>query len=75
VLNKFSHAYRQLVSKQVQKNHSFGKQQLKHLGHWVNSKGTMPLPKKINALCMTEPPKTKCELRWFIGVVNFCRDM
>lgn len=34
----------------------FGKQQLKHLGHWVNNKGTMPLPKKINALCMTEPP-------------------
>jgi hypothetical protein len=53
----------------------FGKTELEYLGYWVTTKGITPLPKKIDAIRRLAPPKTKKELRRFIGMVNFYRDM
>jgi hypothetical protein len=53
----------------------FGKPELEYLGYWVTQQGITPLPKKIDALRRIEPPKNKKELRRFIGMVNFYRDM
>ena len=35
----------------------------------------MPVPKKVDAIQAIEVPKTKRELRKFIGMVNYYRDM
>ena len=35
----------------------------------------MPLAKKVEAIQAIQPPKTRKELRRFIGIVNYYRDM
>ena len=53
----------------------FGVQELEYLGYWVTRDGIQPLPKKVQAIVNLEPPKTRKEVRKFIGMVNFYRDM
>ena len=53
----------------------FGKQELEYLGYWVTTDSITPVPKKIAALQALEPPKTVRQVRKFIGMVNFYRDM
>ena len=53
----------------------FGRQQLEYLGYWVTREGIQPIPKKVQAIVNLEPPKTRREVRKFIGMVNFYRDM
>jgi RNase H-like domain found in reverse transcriptase/Reverse transcriptase (RNA-dependent DNA polymerase)/Integrase zinc binding domain len=53
----------------------FGKSELEYLGFWITRAGIQPLPKKINAILQIAAPTTKRELRRFIGMVNYYRDM
>jgi len=53
----------------------FGKGELEYLGYWITRKGIQPLPKKIEAILAIKPPKDKRQLRRFIGMINFYRDM
>ena len=53
----------------------FGKSELEYLGYWITCKGIQPLPKKIAAIQNIAAPKTVRELRRFIGLINYYRDM
>ena len=53
----------------------FAKGELEYLGYWVTRKGIQPMPKKVDAMMHLEEPKTRKQLRGFIGMVNYYRDM
>jgi hypothetical protein len=53
----------------------FAKSGLEYLGYWVTRKGIQPMPKKVDAMMRLEEPKTCKQLRGFIGMVNYYRDM
>ena len=53
----------------------FGKTELEYLGYWITRNGIQPVPKKVDAILNIDAPKTKRELRRFIGMVNYYRDM
>ncbi len=53
----------------------FAKSELEYLGFWITRQGIQPLPKKVHAILQIAAPKTKKELRRFIGMVNYYRDM
>ena len=53
----------------------FGQGQVEYLGYQITRDGIKPLPKKVEAILRLTPPKTKKQLRRFIGMVNFYRDM
>ena len=41
----------------------------------MTKEGLGPQYKKIQAIVEMVPPQNKRELRWFIGLVNFCKNM
>ena len=53
----------------------FGKDELEYLGYWITHSGIQPVTKKVEAIKNIAPPKTKRELRQFIGIVNYYHDM
>jgi transposase InsO family protein len=53
----------------------FGQTQLEYLGYWITRNGIQPLPKKVEAVQNIAIPKTRKELRRFIGIINYYRDM
>jgi hypothetical protein len=53
----------------------FGKEELEYLGYWITRAGVQPVSTKVEAIKNIAPPKTKKELRRFIGIVNYYRDM
>ena len=53
----------------------FGKDSLEYLGYWVTKDGIQPLESKVSAIRQIATPKNKRELRKFIGLVNYYRDM
>jgi hypothetical protein len=53
----------------------FARAELEYLGYWITREGIKPLPKKVEAILRIAPPKNKKELRGFIGIVNYYRDM
>jgi len=53
----------------------FARSQLEHLGCWITRTGTKPAHDKVKAVLKIVEPKTRKELRSFVGVVNCCRDM
>jgi hypothetical protein len=53
----------------------FGKPELEYLGYWITRDGIQPVSKKVEAIQAIAEPKTKTELRKFIGMVNYYRDM
>lgn len=54
---------------------SFCQAELEYLGYWITRQGIMPVPHKVEAILKIAPPKNRKELRSFIGVVNYYRDM
>lgn len=53
----------------------FCQAELEYLGYWITREGILPVPKKVQAmLALTEPTNRK-ELRRFIGLINYYRDM
>jgi len=53
----------------------FARSQLQCLGHWITPTGIEPVHDKVKAVLTIAEPKTRKELRSFIGVVNCYRDM
>ncbi len=53
----------------------FAKGELEYLGYWISRRGIQPLKQKVEAICKIAAPKNKKELRGFIGLVNYYRDM
>ena len=53
----------------------FGRHELEYLGYWITRGGVMPIPKKVQAIQDIATPTTKKQLRRFIGMVNYYRDM
>ena len=53
----------------------FGAHKFDYLGYHVTRDGVMPIPKKVEAIQALAVPKTRIQLRQFIGMINFYRDM
>ena len=53
----------------------FAKTKLECLGHWITRDGIKPLPDKVKAILALDAPPNQRELRSFIGIVNYYRDM
>jgi hypothetical protein len=58
-------------SRQRGKMLSFNKKLVDYLGFRLTPHGVELQPKKIDAMMRIEPPKTKKQLRCFIGLVNY----
>ncbi|CAJ1939626.1 unnamed protein product [Cylindrotheca closterium] len=53
----------------------FATQQFKYLGYLVSRQGIRPLASKVEAIQRLKPPKTLKQLRLFLGMLNYYRDM
>ena len=53
----------------------FGRPELEYLGYWITRNGIQPLPNKIKAILDLETPKTTKQVRKFVGMINYYRDM
>ena len=53
----------------------FAKAELDYLGYWLTRNGIQPQPKKVEAMMRIKAPKNKKDLRHFLGMVNYYRDM
>ncbi len=53
----------------------FGREELEYLGYWITHGGIKPLSKKVEAMHNLAVPKTQKQVRAFIGMVNYYRDM
>jgi hypothetical protein len=53
----------------------FGKPELEYLGFWITRTGIQPVAKKVDAILNIATPTTRRELRRFLGMVNYYRDM
>jgi hypothetical protein len=53
----------------------FFTEQIEYLGYWITRKGIQPMRNKVEAILNNKALKTKKELRQFIGIVNYYRDM
>ena len=48
---------------------------MEYLGYLVTREGMKPQPKKVQAIHNMATPRTRKELRSFLGLVNYYRDM
>ena len=53
----------------------FARTNLEYLGYNISREGLRPSQKKVEAILQIEAPKTRKQLRRFIGMVNYYRDM
>ena len=53
----------------------FGAHKSEYLGYQATCEGVMPIPKKVESIQALEVPKTCKQLRQFIGMINFYRNM
>ena len=53
----------------------FGVNKLDYLGYTISNEGIAPIPAKVEALKAIQVPKTRRQLRRFIGMINYYRDM
>ena len=58
----------------VSKSH-FCQHELEYLGYLINREGVRPSMKKVEAIKNIAPPKTRKQVRSFIGMINYYRDM
>ena len=54
---------------------SFAREKLDFLGYSISQKGISPITKKVDAIRNIAPPKTKKQLRSFLGMINYYQDM
>jgi transposase InsO family protein len=57
------------------KKSNFGAHELEYLGYKITRTGIQPIAKKVKAIQAIKAPKTRKQLRGFIGMINFYRDM
>jgi hypothetical protein len=48
----------------------FGESKIYYLGYEITRDGTQPQPKKVEAILKLSPPKTKCQLKHFLGMIS-----
>jgi transposase InsO family protein len=53
----------------------FARDELEYLGYWLTRQGIQPQPKKVEAICRLTAPQNRRQLRHFLGMVNYYRDM
>jgi hypothetical protein len=53
----------------------FFAEQIEYLGYWITRQGIQPKRNKVEAILNIKAPKTRKELRQFIGIVNYYRDI
>jgi hypothetical protein len=53
----------------------FAVKEFEYLGFWLTHTGIHPQPEKVEAISILTPPKTTKQLRRFLGMVNFYRDV
>ena len=53
----------------------FARDSLEYLGFLITREGIMPLPNKVQAIKDIAVPNNKRQLRSFIGIINYYRDM
>jgi hypothetical protein len=53
----------------------FGKSKIDYIGYEITRYGIQPQSKKVEAILKLSPPKTKRQLRHFLGMINYYRDM
>ena len=53
----------------------FAEDELEYLGYLLTRHGIAPQPKKVEAIMRINPPKNVKQLRHFLGMVNYYRDM
>ena len=53
----------------------FGRTETEYLGFWITRHGMRPQTKKVEAIHNIQPPTTRRQLRRFIGMINYYRDM
>ena len=53
----------------------FGKPKLEYLGYWITNQGIQPLPKKVQAILNIKSSKSTKEIKSFVGMINYYRDM
>ena len=54
---------------------SFAADRVEYLGYDISRSGIHPQPKKVEAILKMQPPTTKRQLRRFLGMINYYRDM
>jgi hypothetical protein len=54
---------------------AFARQEFQYLGYLVTTTGIRPLPSKVEAILQLKAPKTLKQMRSFLGMVNYYRDM
>jgi hypothetical protein len=54
---------------------TFCAEEIKYLGYWISKSGIQPIPLKVEAIINMTRPTTRRELRRFIGMVDYYRDM
>ncbi len=77
-INKLDEVFTRLGSvglKVNAKKSFFGRSATEYLGFWITRTGISPLPKKVEAINNIATPTTQKQLRRFIGMVNYYRDM
>ena len=50
-------------------------EEVEYLGFLLTKDGVQPQPKKVEALRRMKPPTNRRELKMFLGMINFYRDM
>jgi hypothetical protein len=53
----------------------FGESIIDYLGYEITRDGIQPQPKKVEAILKLSQPKTKRQIRHFLGMINYNRDM
>jgi len=53
----------------------FAVSEIEYLGYWITRDGIQPLPKKVEAIQHIAPPTSQKQVRSFIGLINYYRDM
>ena len=54
---------------------TFAMQEVEYLGYILSREGIKPMPEKVSAILAILPPKNVRELRKFLGIVQYYRDM
>ena len=54
---------------------SFAQEEVEYLGYILNKDGVKPVPGKVSAILALKPPTNVKELRQFLGMVQYYRDI
>ena len=49
--------------------------EVEYLGYLLTNEGVKPQPKKVEAMKRIKPPKNAKQLKRFLGMINFYRDV